>query len=298
MPQIPHLIALAAAAVVSAAGLSAHAAPVVLSDVTTGGAGDASFGAVINSFRAGLGGVLNPPGACSPGPCTDGRREINWDAVPAAASSPNAFPGDFFAGTAGVQPAGRQRGLAMTTPGTGFRVSATEFSDEATFNSAAEFDAFSPSRLFASLGSPITDVTFSVPGSPAVGATVSGFGVVFSDVDYTGSTSMEFFGADGGSLGVFSVKGVFGTPSGANSQGSFSFLGVRFDAGERIARVRIVSGSKGIDGSFVGLDDAVVMDDFIYGEPLAVPEPSIWALMLAGLGALGATARRRRLVAA
>lgn len=52
------------------------------------------------------------------------------------------------------------------------------------------------------------------------------------------------------------------------ASGSFSFLGVSFNAGERVSRVRITSGSHGIDGSFagpdssrVGLDDAVVMDD-------------------------------------
>lgn len=264
---------------------AAQAAPVVFSDVTTGGAADPGFNAVVDAFRADLG-VLNPPGACSPGPCAAGRREINWDAVPAGSSSPNPFAGDFFNGQAGIQPAGRQRGLAMTTPGTGFRVSATEFSDENAFG-PAEFDAFSPARLFASMGSPIVDVVFSVPGTPAAAATVRGFGVVFSDVDYTGSSSMEFFDPSGASLGLFSVQGVNPAPSTANSQGSFSFLGVSFSAGERIARVRITSGSKGIDGNFVGLDDAVVMDDFIFAEPLAVPEPAIWALLLAGLAAGG-----------
>ena len=145
----------------------AHAAPVVRSDVTQGGAADVAFNGVINSFRTDLGGGLNAPGACSPTPCTTGRREINWDAVPATASSPNAFPGNFFNGTTGVQPAGRIRGATFSTPGTGFRVSATDFSGEATFgNPGDEFDAFSPARMFASLGSNITDVRFSVPGVP------------------------------------------------------------------------------------------------------------------------------------
>ncbi len=272
----------------------AQAAPVVRSAVTTGGAADPAFNAVIGSFRADLGGGLNAPGACSPAPCTTGRREINWDAVPAAASSPNPFPGNFFNGTTGVQPPGRIRGATFSTPGTGFRVSATDFSVEATFaNPTAEFNAFSPERMFASLGSNITDARFSVPGSPAEAASVRGFGVVFSDVDYTGSASLEFLDLSGGSLGSFGVEGVFPTANGQNSQGSFSFLGVSFNAGERVSRVRIISGSHGIDGSFVGVDDAVVMDDFIYAEPLAIPEPMTAALVAAGLLGLAASRRRR-----
>jgi hypothetical protein len=270
---------------------AASAAPIVRSAVTTAGAGDVAFNAVINTFRADLGGVLNPPGACSPSPCTSGRREINWDAVPAGASSPNAFPGNFFNGTAGIQPAGRQRGITFTTPGSGFRVSATEFSDETVFG-PAEFDAFSPARLFASMGSPITDSTFSVPGSPSTIAFVNGFGVVFSDVDYTGSAKIEYFDINDNSLGTFDVPGVFPTANGQNSQGSFSFLGVSFDAGERVGRIRITSGTHGIDGNFVGLDDAVVMDDFIFGEPIRVPLPST-ALLLA-VGVLSLVAARRR----
>ena len=279
------------------AGMALSMAPlaeavVIRSAVTTGGAADPTFNALINSFRSDLGGVLNPPGACAPGPCTTGRREINWDAVPAGASSTNAFPGNFFNGTTGVQPAGRIRGATFSTPGTGFRVSATEFSDEASFG-PAEFDAFSPARMFASMGSNITDVTFSVPGSPGLAATVRGMGVVFSDVDYTGSASLEFFDTSNVSLGLFPVEGVFPTADGRNSQGSFSFLGVSFDAGERVARVRIVSGAHGIDGNYVGLDDAVVMDDFIYAEPQAVPEPLTSALVGAGIAGLVALRRRR-----
>ncbi len=270
------------------------AGTIVRSAVTTAGAGDAVFNAVINAFRTDLGGGLNAPGACSPNPCTTGRREINWDAVPASSSSPNAFPGGFFTGTTGVQQAGRIRGAAFSTPGTGFRVSATEFSDEAGF-APAEFDVFSASRMFASMGSSITDVTFSQPGTPSLAATVKGFGVVFLDVDYSGSASLEFFDVNSASLGLFSVDGVFPTASGQNSQGSFSFLGVSFDAGERVSRVRITSGSHGIDGNYVGLEDAVVMDDFIYSEPQAVvPEPMTFGLAGTALAGLAFFRRLRR----
>jgi hypothetical protein len=40
-----------------------------------------------------------------------------------------------------------------------------------------------------------------------------------------------------------------------------------------------------------------VLDDFIYGEPLAitaVPEPQNYVLMLVGLGIVGAAIRRRK----
>ena len=41
--------------------------------------------------------------------------------------------------------------------------------------------------------------------------------------------------------------------------------------------------------------DLVVMDDFIYGEPIAaIPEPEVNALLLAGLALLAGLLRRRR----
>ena len=63
-------------------------------------------------------------------------------------------------------------------------------------------------------------------------ADTNAFGVVFSDVDVAGPTTMQYFAPDGSSLGTFPV------PATAGAQ-TFSFLGVIFDAGERIARVRI-----------------------------------------------------------
>ncbi|MSR15538.1 MAG: hypothetical protein EXR86_13460 [Gammaproteobacteria bacterium] len=70
-----HFVFVIVASLISAG--PAGAAAVVRSAVTTGGAGDAAFNTVINAFRADLGGTLNAPGPCSPGPCTSGRREIN-----------------------------------------------------------------------------------------------------------------------------------------------------------------------------------------------------------------------------
>jgi len=77
-----------------------------------------------------------------------------------------------------------------------------------------------------------------------------------------------------------------------------SFVGAVARAGERISRVRLTSGlntiaSNGVLGN--QNDDVVVMDDFLYAEPVrAVSEPS--SLALAGLGLLGGLSwlRRRR----
>ncbi len=108
------------------------------------------------------------------------------------------------------------------------------------------------------------DVTFRIPGT-SVPATVSGFGVVFTDVDVFGPTKVEFFDERGQRIGpVVDNTTAF--------VGAMSFVGVSFNAGERVARVRITSGDASVsagvaDISNGGLSDVVVMDDFIYGEP-------------------------------
>ena len=85
---------------------------------------------------------------------------------------------------------------------------------------ATIFSTFSPLRLFAPVGSNITDGVFFLPGSNgAVAATVSGFGAVFTDVDLAGSTTISYFDADDNLLYSAPV------PTGTVADGSLSFLG-------------------------------------------------------------------------
>ena len=110
-----------------------------------------------------------------------------------------------------------------------------------------------------------------MPGSnPLIPAAVTGFGAVFTDVDEPNgeigagrhSTRIEYFDSDNHKIYTGFV------PS-APGDGSFSFFGVVFpDA--RIARVRIVTGDAN-PGVADTKKDIVMMDDFLYGEPQALP---------------------------
>ena len=217
----------------------------------------------VNAFRTALG-TLN---ANLPGSRPGGRREINWDAVPAAFTNTNDFPDDFF-----NQPVvGRARGLVSTTQGTGFRVSDANFADlNADFG--RQFVFFSPIRTFAPVGSNVMTATFFVPGSDTA-ATSTGFGVVFSDVDRNGSASIRLFDAEGRNLGRYAAPA---------SPGGVSFVGVKFPTAV-VARVEITSGQAAIGADATDVDDRdrdpgrdlVIMDDFIYGEPTAVSAASL-----------------------
>jgi hypothetical protein len=130
-------------------------------------------------------------------------------------------------------------------------------------------------------------VSFFVPGS-STAALTNGFGAVFTDVDLANTTSLTFFDSANSSLGTFFV------PVGTIADGSLSFLGVDFGS-DVIARVRITSGNTPL-GSIEGAGvDLVVLDDFIYGEPVAaVAEPSTWAMMILGFIGVGFMAYRRK----
>jgi hypothetical protein len=169
------------------------------------------------------------------------------------------------------------------------------FFGNATYDTT--FGFFSPVRLFVPVGSNITDSLFFIPGTAGgIPAEVSGFGAVFTDVDLPDSTKIAYFDIAGNLL--YENFALVGTVA----DQSLSFLGVVFNAGERISRVRITTGTDPLSASnnddpANGID-LVAMDDFLYSEPLqAVPEPATWTLF--GTGAMAlimATAVQRRRV--
>ena len=235
------------------------------------GANAAAIQATIDQFRADLGGANNGTG----GSFTSGRREINWDDVPDGFASPNAFPLVFF----NTPVLGMPRGVVLSTPcnSTGiFLVSADSSNPTATpvrFGNIdpsypSTFTTNSPERLISTGGNcNITEVRFFIPGTN-IPATVSGFGVVFVDVDIATSpnNSMILPFDKNGSL---MTNGSSLIPNTFN--GGLSFVGVSYNSGERIGSVRIVSGNRSpdtgvIDGAGI---DVVVLDDFVYGEPRA-----------------------------
>jgi len=231
------------------------AAPVVFE---ASGASPADIQVAVDDFRDFLG-ILNPN---APGSFPSGRREINWDGVPDAFAAPNNLPANFFN-------ANSPRGAVFFTEGTGFQVSADSANPTNTpvlFGNLSPvfpliFSTFSPQRLFTALGSNVLETLFFVPGSDT-GATVGGFGSVFTDVNRGDSTKIHFFDVNGGLL--FSRNLL----PGPTTRGSLSFLGVGFNAGERVFLVRITSGNR---IPRTPARDVVMMDDFIYAEPQPLP---------------------------
>ncbi len=208
---------------------------------------------VLNEFRKLLGDQLNTtPGALG------GRREINWDGIPDDMLN-KKLPLDFFNPTGDDALAANQRGLKYSSTGS-FQVSKTNFAEVNAF-AAPQFSSFSGDKVFANISSNLWDVEFEVPGE-AISARVQGFGIVFSDVDVSQSTSLEFFDGQK-SLGKFFVP--------AKDGSNFSFLGVCFK-NDRITRVRVAHDSQldkaENDISNDGPADLVVMDNFLYSEPV------------------------------
>ena len=185
-----------------------------------------------------------------------GRREISWDGAAANAfNNRNDFPAAFFNTNV-------KSGAIYTTAGTGFRNDSTSFAD---INPAYadQFRFFSASKIFSPIGSNLVDQLFEVAGQPTP-AVVRAFGIVFSDVDLAGKTTIQAFARDGSSLGVFAA------PVRSDAAG-LSFLAVSFPDAV-IARVRITLGTGALatgvnDITAGGTADLVVFDNVIYSEP-------------------------------
>ncbi len=245
-------IQLAAVAVMAACNDYRATAPAPVPPEATVFSATGMIGATVNQFRAILGAANGGVAGEQPA----GRREINWDGAAAIPfNNRNDFPADFFNTTV-------KAGAVFTTPGTGFRNDSTLFS-EINPTYPAQFLFFTASEIFAAVGSNQLDQLFRVAGQPTP-ALVRGFGIVFSDVDLAGKTTIQLFRQDGSSLGTYNAPV-------RSDEGGFSFVGVTF-ADAIIARVRITLGTGALaanvnDVSAGGTADLVVLDNVIYGEP-------------------------------
>jgi len=233
----------------------------------------ASIQSVVDAYRAALG---NPNNG-NAGSLMTGHREINWDGAGGVDTSttPPANPFNVFLNTRGSQFTTPGIGLSQAPPSGGAQGGLAVLFNNPSY--ATIFKPFSNFRLFTPVGSNITDALFFVPGSGgSIPASVSGFGAVFTDVDQPdgsgpgekhgnrgASTLVEFFGANGELLFSSFVPASPG-------DGNLSFFGVVFNDA-RITRVRITTGDTAPGPDDDRKNDIVMMDDFIYGEPHALP---------------------------
>ncbi|HSB29102.1 MAG TPA: hypothetical protein VLE19_14650 [Pyrinomonadaceae bacterium] len=235
----------------------------------------ASIQSAVDAFRKAVD-PNNQNNQNNPGPLAIGRREINWDGGGASlVTTDPVTPFNTFLNTRGSQYTTPGIGLTQAPPSGGPQGGLASLFNNPTY--ATTFKAFSPFRLFVPVGSNITNALFFIPGSNGtLPATVRGFGAVFTDVDQPdgsgpsaaksnrgSSTLIEFFGVDGQLLFSSYVPASPG-------DGGQSFFGINFpDA--RIASVRITTGDVALGPDDDAKHDVVAMDDFIYGEPTALP---------------------------
>jgi hypothetical protein len=234
----------------------------------------ASIQSSVDAFRAALG---NPNNLNNAGPLATGRREINWDGVGGVDTTTTApvTPFNVFLNTRGSQFTTPGIGLSQAPPSGGPQGGLAVLFNNPSYGTI--FRPFSNFRLFTPVGSNITNALFFLPGfNGTIPATVRGFGAVFTDVDQPdgsgpakkqgnrrASTLITFFDADGQLL--------FSSFAPASpGDGSLTFFGVIYNDA-RIARVRITTGDVAPGPDDDAQNDIVMMDDFIYGEPQAIP---------------------------
>lgn len=222
-------------------------------------------GSAINFFRQDLGGANNGTGNSY----TSGRREINWDDLPEnLCQSPSTDIRKFYNANVprGMVLADDQSYRCSRTPNFGGQNEVARFGN-INPNYVQYFNVQSQFRLFAPTGKPEFNIRFFVPGTK-IPATVSGFGIVFSDKDNLENGVIILYDAAGEEISRHLAP---------NQNNDISFVGVSYNDGTRIAAVRVLAGNAvlGASEAFGSGIDVVAVDDIIYGEPrAAVSHPS------------------------
>lgn len=207
------------------------------------------------------------------------RRNINWDAVPVPANSTIAIPADFFL-------ASRQIILDPDFPADELLVSNDEFGD-LNANYPENFPFFSPQINFKYKEDDGQPNVFRLADLKTPGA-ISGFGVIFTDVERANASGLEFLDSEGNEIDT-----VYATPG---PNGGQQFLGVIYSK-PVVAEVDVLMGQKGDEFGEVedltngGSADVVVVDDFVFqAATTAIPEIDAvhfgptGALKVSGLG--------------
>ena len=232
----------------------------------------ASIQSTVDEYRAALG---QPNNGNVTTPQAGGRREINWDGGGVNTTTAPVTPFNVFLNTRGSQFTTPGIGLTQAPPSGGLQGGLAVLFNNPSYGTI--FRTFSPSRLFAPVGSNITEGQFFLPGSNGnVPAKVTGFGAIFTDVDEPSgsgpgnkhgnrqaSTLIQYFNSEDRLLFSSFVPASPG-------DGNLSFFGIVFDDA-RIARVRITTGNVALGPDDSRKQDVVAMDDFIYGEPQPLP---------------------------
>ena len=229
------------------------------------GAGTTDATAAFNAFRTAAG----ADNGVTATPQSGGRREINWDAVLLNGT-------DFNNNTTVIVP-NKITGIPINR----FQARGVSFGEvlavsndgfvSANANVANQFPAFSTTNTFAAFNSIKYTVNFvlaSAPTTTPVQAATRGFGAIFLDVEQANSSSIEYFN------GTLSLGKFFVTPS---ASGQPQFLGVLFNS-PVVTRVVVTGGTTQVfnfnNGQVTSgpaesaTTDLVVVDDFVYAEPV------------------------------
>jgi len=137
----------------------------------------------------------------------------------------------------------------------------------------------------------MTDVTFVDMNFEDHPALVAAFGCHFIDADHPQDIESQFLLYDLSNQLIGSSGPVYGPTGSAKFCGVIAKDSVSNEAATSIARIRIISGMGWPDQNEW---EGVVLDNFVYSDPIHLPEPATLSLLAVGAAAMVARRRVRR----